>query len=131
MKLTSLVALVLTLGAVAAPAATAHVGEYSLANTSAATVRPDDRALGVRSHAQQPAVVAYVAQQWGNATTSVRPDDRGGARAVPVAIAEPISAPGDGIAWGDFTIGAAAALAAMALALGAALAVRRGHALGF
>ena len=137
-----LVALVLAFG-VLAPVAKADVVDNYMANAShqrAAAMFDLSKAqpnmpysgipAGVPYHAS-PLVVSYLAHQWGTQATSARPDDRGGLRTTPISAPEPVSASSTSFEWGDFSVGLVAGFAAVLLALGAALGMRRGHRLGF
>jgi hypothetical protein len=70
-------------------------------------------------------VIPYLAQQYGIARSSVRPDDRAGIRGIPSpTTVSSSSATGGGLEWSDKTIGAVVAVGAVLVALGVALTVR-------
>jgi hypothetical protein len=114
MNLKSCLLLAVAFATILASAARADVVDNVVANHSA---RKD--ASG------RELVIPYLAQQYGIARSSVRPDDRAGIRGVPSPTTAPApSATGSGLEWSDESIGAVVAVGAVLLALGVALTVR-------
>ena len=114
MNLKSCLLLGLAFATILASAARADVVDNALVNRSARNAASE----------RQP-VIPYLAQQYGIARTSVRPDDRAGTRGLPSpTTAQVSSTTGSGFEWGEGSIGAVAALSAVLLALGVTLTVR-------
>jgi hypothetical protein len=106
--------LALAFATILASAARADVVDNALANKSA---RKDSSGREL--------VIPYLAQQYGIARSSVRPDDRAGIRGIPSPTTAPrSSATGGGLEWSDESIGAVVAVGAVLVALGVALTVR-------
>ena len=112
MKFKSCLLLALAFATILASAARADVVDNALANASA---RKD--ASG------RELVIPYLAEQYGIARSSMRPDDRAGIRGLPTTAAASSTAVG-GSGWGIASIGAVVAVGAMLLALGVALTPR-------
>src|SRR5262245_46371880 len=112
MNLKSCLLLAVAFTTILASAARADVVDNAQANISA---RKD--ASG------RETVIPYLAQQYGIARTSMRPDDRAGSRGLPATATASSTADG-GSGWGIASIGAVVAVGAMLLALGVARAPR-------
>jgi hypothetical protein len=116
MNLKSSLLLALAFATVLASAARGDVVDNAVANKSA------------RDAPERHLVVPYLAQQYGIAQTSVRPDDRAGIRGLPSPTTAAVSSTtGGGFAWGDASIGAGAAAGAVLVALAVFLTVRHGR----
>ena len=114
MNLKSCLLLALAFAAILASAARADVVDNALLNQSARNAA-----------SERQVVIPYLAQQYGIGQTSVRPDDRAGMRGLPSPTTATVSSTtASGFEWGDVSIGAAAAVGAVLLALGVALTVR-------
>jgi hypothetical protein len=113
MNVKSCLLLALAFATILASAARADVVDNALANQSA------------RDTSGRELVIPYLAQQYGIARSSVRPDDRAGIRGIPSPTTEPgPSATDGGLEWSDGSIGAVVAVGAVLVALGVALTVR-------
>jgi hypothetical protein len=113
MNVKSCLLLALAFATILASAARADVVDNALANQSA------------RGTSGRELVIPYLAQQYGMARSSVRPDDRAGIRGIPSPTTAPgSSATGGGLEWSDGSIGAVVAVGAVLVALGVALTVR-------
>ena len=114
LRIGSLVIVLITVTALAAPVALADKWGTARTSGSGATLRPDDRS-GVRGSG--PTLLV--------ATAALRPDDRSGVRgsgpillAAPVAPVVTVQTEEASFQWGDAGIGAGAAFVAMMLAVG-------------
>jgi hypothetical protein len=117
----SLVVVLITVAALAAPVALADKWGTARTSGSGATLRPDDRS-GVRGSGQ-PLLVA---------TAALRPDDRTGVRgsgtillAAPVAPIVTVQTEDASFQWGDAGIGAGVLFVAMMLVVGGIVLVSR------
>jgi hypothetical protein len=115
MNLKSCFLLGLAFATILASAARADVVDNALANHSAR-----------RDASGRELAIPYLAQQYGIARTSVRPDDRAGIRGPSSPTTAPVShTTGGALQWDATSIGAAAAVGAVLLALGVAITVRQ------
>ena len=120
-RIGSLVIVLITVAALAAPVALADKWGTARASGSGATLRPDDRS-GVRGNG--PTLLA--------ATAALRPDDRPGVRgsgtillAAPVAPIVTVQTEDASFQWGDAGIGAGVVFVAMMLLVGGIVLVSR------
>jgi hypothetical protein len=114
MNLKSCLLLALASATILASAARADVVDNAVLNQSARNAASERQVM-----------TSYLAQQYWIARTHVRPDDRAGIRGPASPTTAPVSSTtGSGFKWDEATIGAAAAVGAVLLALGVALTVR-------